>query len=135
MLVLSRAAGVLVHLRLKGALTEPPIPRTSMPSGNSPRPLPSGSPVGCLKKRWAPPRAVLCHRHVGKVAAVGTHKLIKSFDAIVSAGMAITVDDDEASAPDDDGRQSGGIAVPPLAYLLLLGTRLFLPADQQWALV
>jgi hypothetical protein len=57
-----------------------------------------------------------CHRHVDKVAAVGTHKLIKSFDAIVSAGMAITVDDDEASAPDDDGRQSGGIAVPPLAF-------------------
>jgi hypothetical protein len=120
---------VLVHLRLKGALTEPPIPRTSMPSGNSPRPFAQRFTSWLLEEEVGTAAGRSCHRHVGKVAAVGTHKLIKSFDAIVSAGMAITVDDDEASAPDDDGRQSGGIAVPPLAYLLLLGTRLFLPAD------
>jgi hypothetical protein len=46
-------------------------------------------------------------------------------EALDPAELAYTLHD-EASAPDDDGRQSGGIAVPPLAYL---------QADQQWALV
>ena len=72
---------------------------------------------------------LFCHRHIGKLGAVGGYKLIKSFDAVFSAGVAITVDGEEASAPDNDGRQSGGITVPPLAYLVLLGARLFLPAD------
>jgi hypothetical protein len=74
-------------------------------------------------------------RHIGKLGVVGAHKLIKGFDAIISAGMAITVDDDEASAPDNDGRQSSGMTVPPLAYLLRLGARLFLPANEPWPLV
>ena len=70
-----------------------------------------------------------CHRHIGKLAAVSAYKPIKSFDAVIAARVPITVDHDKASAPDNDCRQSGGISVPPFAYLLLFGARLFLPAN------
>jgi len=49
--------------------------------------------------------------------------------------MAITVDDDEASAPDNNSRQSGGMSVPPVVHLLGLSSCFFLPADQQWPLI
>ena len=70
-----------------------------------------------------------CHRHVGKVAAVGAHKSIEGFDAVIAARMPIAVDDDEANAPDKDGRQCGRVVEPPFANLLRLGARLFLPAN------
>lgn len=70
-----------------------------------------------------------CHRHVGKVAAVGAQKSVEGLNAVITAGMPIAVDDDEPIATHKNGRQCGAVAEPPIANLLRLGARLFLPAN------
>src|SRR5262249_92431 len=82
-----------------------------------------------LEKQGSTAVRCFCYRHIGKVAAIRVHKPVEGFDAVIAVRMPIAVDDDEARTSDNDGRQSGGMSVPPLAYLLLFGARLFLPAD------
>src|SRR5262249_46968465 len=76
-----------------------------------------------------------CHRHIGKVAAVGAQEPIEGFDAVVAARMPIAVNDDEASAPNRYSCQRARLSAPPLADLLWLCARLFLPANEHRALV
>ena len=45
-----------------GAMTKPPIPRTSMPSGSSPRPLPRASPFRLLEEQMSAAARCFCHR-------------------------------------------------------------------------
>src|SRR5262249_33374144 len=92
-------------------------------------PIPKNLILRLLEEQMSSAARRFCHRDVGEAAAVGAQKSVEGCDAVIAARMPIAVDDDERSTPDNDGRQGGGISVPPPAYLLLLGTSLLLPAS------